>query len=140
MYFPSYFIHYYLDEVTWENKDWRRKRTRNIRSEEKGFLYLEKGHWEWMLNFSSFDSIRNNVFANGYIQVAIHQCQELRNNLQHITWKKFQNLSWSSQFSSEITLNSSWTMFRRLNLFEIFYVDRLKNEGVFSSINSTKER
>ena len=40
-----------------------------------------------MVDFSTFDLIWHNVFAYGYIQVAVEQTQELRYNLQGKTRK-----------------------------------------------------
>lgn len=42
---------------------------REQRRREKA--YLKEGHWKSMVDFSTFDLIWHNVFAYGYIQVAV---------------------------------------------------------------------
>ena len=42
-----------------------------------------------MVNLSAFDAIRDNVFADRYVQVTIHQRQELRNDLANTQIKNW---------------------------------------------------
>lgn len=49
------------------------------------FSYLKQCYWKGVMNFSSLDFIWYNIFAHRYIQVAIHESQELGNYLQFNT-------------------------------------------------------
>lgn len=47
-------------------------------------IYLEKSHWERVMNFSSFNLIWDCVLADGYVQISVHQTQKLSHHLRTI--------------------------------------------------------
>jgi hypothetical protein len=53
--------------------------------------YQEKRNRKGMMKHPPFDFIRDYVFANGYIQIAVHQRHELSNHLWN--WKKRKRVS-----------------------------------------------